>query len=146
MGVIATVDIIVPNILEHNEYEIVFIERGKDPFKGKYALPGGHVDDKESVENAAMREAKEETSLKVRLGEILGVYSAFGRDPRGHTIGTVFIAESFEGRLKAKTDAAEAKWMNVNQLKRDDLAFDHYKIVRDYQRWLSQKGTYWSTK
>lgn len=118
-----TIDIII----EIDE-GIVLIQR-KNPPHG-WALPGGFVDYGESLETAAIREAKEETGLDVKLVSQLGAYSDPLRDPRHHTISVVFIARA-EGLPLAADDA-----MDVGIFKReslpDDLAFDHGRILRDY--------------
>ena len=120
-----TVDIII-----EVEGGIVLIER-KNPPHG-WAIPGGFVDYGETVETAAVREAKEETGLDVRLTGLLGVYSDPSRDPRHHTISTVFVA-SATGRPVADDDAADAGVFTEDTLP-DDIAFDHREILADYFR------------
>jgi 8-oxo-dGTP diphosphatase len=136
------------DIIIENRGKIVLIKRNSEPFKGFFALPGGKVGNEETVENAAIREAEEETSLKVKLKEILGVYSDPKRDIRGNVrfIATVFIAEPIKGKVKASSDAKEAFWINPNKINFKKLAFDHEKIIKDYIKWKKKKGTYWSTK
>jgi 8-oxo-dGTP diphosphatase len=109
--------------------KIVLIKRGNPPFKGMWALPGGFVECGETVEEAAIREAKEETGLNVGIIRLLGVYSDPKRDPRGPTVGTVFICKRIDGNLKADTDAKEVKEFPITDL--PPLAFDHAKIVSD---------------
>lgn len=106
---------------------IVLIERKNFPFG--WALPGGFVDYGESLETAAMREAFEETGLRVTLKKQLGSYSDPNRDPRFHTVTTVFIAEA-NGQPIGRDDAKQAKIFTENQL--PDLAFDHKHILDDY--------------
>ncbi|MEM5797448.1 MAG: NUDIX hydrolase [Candidatus Aenigmatarchaeota archaeon] len=125
--------------------KIVLVKREIEPFKGKLELPGGHVEYGETVETAAIREAKEETGLQVRLKEILGVYSDVNRDPRFHTITTTFIAEPISGKLKASHEG-KPKWFSLNEIDFKNLGFDHAKILKDYLKWKKKKGTYWSTK
>lgn len=108
---------------------IVLIKR-KNPPHG-WALPGGFVDYGESVEHAAAREAKEETNLEVDGLKLLGVYSDPARDPRGHTISTVFIARG-KGDLRGQDDAAEAAVFSLDNLP-EPLAFDHARILADYR-------------
>ncbi|MGC8658880.1 MAG: NUDIX domain-containing protein [Desulfomonilaceae bacterium] len=120
---IPTVDIIIKN-----QGGIVLINRKNPPFG--WALPGGFVDYGESVEQAAKREAKEETSLDIHNLKLLGVYSAPDRDPRHHTISTVFMADS-TGNLSAGDDAAETRVFAKGKLP-NDLAFDHAKIIEDF--------------
>ncbi|MFV2057050.1 MAG: NUDIX domain-containing protein [Thiohalomonadales bacterium] len=126
-----TVDIII-QMTDRQDRPIVLIER-KNPPSG-WALPGGFVDVNESVENAAVREAKEETCLDVRLNHLLGVYSDPERDPRFHTASVVFIAEA-EGQARAADDAINVHLHNINNLPKH-LAFDHAKILSDYHSWL----------
>jgi len=120
-----TVDIII-----EVEGGIVLIER-KNPPHG-WAIPGGFVDYGETVEAAAVREAKEETGLAVTLTHLLGVYSDPSRDPRHHTISTVFTATAV-GQPVADDDAADAGVFTQDTLPRD-IAFDHRKILEDYFR------------
>lgn len=121
-----TVDIIV----ELADGSIVLIER-KNPPSG-WALPGGFVDYGEAIEHAAMREAKEEISLDVNLTEQFYTYSDPSRDPRHHTVSTVFIATA-EGVPEAADDAKTVRRFHENNLPAP-LAFDHARILRDYFR------------
>lgn len=108
---------------------IVLIER-KNPPEG-WALPGGFVDYGESVEDAAVREAYEETLLKVTLVRQMKTYSAPNRDPRFHTASVVFIAES-EGIPKGHDDAKKAEIFSRDAIFQMNLAFDHKTILEDY--------------
>jgi 8-oxo-dGTP diphosphatase len=110
---------------------IVLIER-KNPPHG-WAIPGGFLDWGESVETCAVREAKEETGLTVRLEDLLYVYSDPARDPRHHTVTMVFIA-SASGTPVAADDAAKAGIFTAKTLP-DPLAFDHAQILDDYFRY-----------
>jgi len=123
---LVTVDIII----EINK-GIVLIERVNPPHG--WALPGGFVDYGESLETAAVREAKEETSLDVALEEQFHTYSAPDRDPRQHTVSTVFIAKS-SGIPKAEDDAKNLGIFTEDSLP-SSLAFDHGKILSDYFRY-----------
>lgn len=107
---------------------IVLIERKNEPHG--WALPGGFVDVGEPLEGAAIREAREETSLDVDLRELLYVYGNPLRDSRGHTVSVVYIAEG-RGTLKAADDAKGARVFSYDNLP-DRLAFDHRSIVADY--------------
>ena len=107
---------------------LVLVER-KNPPCG-WALPGGFVDYGESLEKAAVREAREETSLDVRLISQLGAYSDPDRDPRHHTLSVVFIAEA-DGMPVAADDALSAEIFTFENLP-DNMAFDHRKICMDY--------------
>ncbi len=119
-----TVDIII----EIADRGIVLIER-KNPPHG-WALPGGFVDYGESLEEAAVREAKEETSLDVQLIEQFYSYSDPRRDPRHHTISTVFIATA-GGEPEGADDAKTARLFSEKNLP-SPLVFDHERILRDY--------------
>ncbi|QDA31920.1 NUDIX hydrolase [Thermococcus indicus] len=109
---------------------VVLIKRKHEPFKDRYALPGGFVEYGERVEEAAVREAKEETGLDVRLIKLVGVYSDPNRDPRGHTVTTAFLAIG-TGKLKAGDDAKEVHVIPIDEALKLPLAFDHGKILRD---------------
>ncbi len=115
-------------IIEMPDGAIVLIER-KNPPHG-WALPGGFIDYGESAENAAVREAKEETGLDVRLVEQFHTYSAPDRDPRHHTITIVFIARA-EGTPQGGDDAARAVLAYEGNLP-EPLVFDHEAIVLQY--------------
>lgn len=119
-----TVDIIV----ELADGTIVLIERKNPPYG--WALPGGFVDYSEAIECAAIREAKEEISLDVSLTEQFYTYSDPHRDPRHHTVSTVFIATA-EGVPEAADDAKTVRTFHQNNLPAP-LAFDHARILRDY--------------
>ena len=112
---------------------IVLIER-KNPPHG-WAIPGGFQDWGESVEACAVREAQEETGLVVKLEELFYVYSDPARDPRHHTVTTVFIA-SASGTPVAADDAKKAGIFTANTLPAP-LAFDHAQILADYFRYRS---------
>ena len=120
---ISTVDIII-----ELKGGIVLIKR-KNPPKG-WAIPGGFVDYGETLESAAVREAKEETGLDVELMRQFHTYSDPQRDPRQHTITTVYIAKA-QGLAIAGDDAVEVRIFRKDELP-DKIAFDHRKILDDY--------------
>ena len=111
---------------------IVLIRR-KNPPEG-WALPGGFVDEGEPLHKAAIREAKEETGLDVELLEQFFTYSDPSRDPRQHTVSTVYLARA-KGTPEGADDAAEARPFKLTELP-SPLAFDHATILADYQRYL----------
>jgi ADP-ribose pyrophosphatase YjhB (NUDIX family) len=119
-----TVDIII-----ETAKGIVLIKRKNPPYG--WALPGGFVDYGETLEEAAVREAREETSLDVELVSQFGAYSDPSRDPRHHTISVVFRARVVSGTPAASDDAIEAGIFNRENLP-NDLAFDHGRILMDY--------------
>ncbi len=125
-----TVDIII-ELIDKPGRPIVLIDRKNEPLG--WAIPGGFVDYGESVETAAVREAEEETSLKVELIEQFYVYSDPNRDPRQHTLSVVFLATA-TGEPKAADDA---KNLGVFEHWRipQNLCFDHDRILRDYLRY-----------
>ena len=125
--------------------KILLLKRQIYPFQGKLDYPAGMVEYGETVEHAAIREAKEETGLKIKLKEILGVYSSPTRDPRFHTISVAFIAEPVSGKLKSSFEG-KVNWYDIKKIKLKDFGFDHVKIFKDYLKWIKKKGTYWSTK
>ncbi|AHY47450.1 ADP-ribose pyrophosphatase [Rubrobacter radiotolerans] len=118
-----TADVVLPL-----EGGVVLIRRKNEPFKGQWALPGGFVDVGETVEEAAVREMREETGLDVQLERLVGVYSDPDRDPRGHNVSVVFLAKKVGGSLKGSDDAEEAAALDPESV---ELGFDHAKIVRD---------------
>ena len=117
-------------LYEQNDFRgIILIERKNDP-KG-LALPGGFVDVGERVEDALVREMKEETDLDVEITKLLGIYSDPKRDPRFHTASAVFIAKA-EGQPKGGDDAKEAKLYALEEIPLEQLVFDHADIVKAY--------------
>lgn len=108
---------------------VVLIRRGHPPFAGQWALPGGFVECGETCEAACAREAREETGLDVDPVQLLGVYSAPGRDPRGATVSTVYLCRVVGGSLAGGDDALEARWFA--DLHAVELAFDHAAILAD---------------
>ncbi len=120
--------------LEAHPGRVLLIERANSPFG--LALPGGFVDVGESVEDAARREALEETSLTVTLVALLGIYSEPTRDPRGHTASVVYVARS-SGEPVAADDAAAVRLVDPRD-RSLALAFDHRRILDDYLAWSGQ--------
>lgn len=124
-----TVDVII-RVWEGDQLQgMVLIDR-KNPPPG-LALPGGFVDVGESVEDAAVREVKEEVGLDVDLVGLLGVYSDPKRDPRFHTVSVVFVGDA-TGTPEAASDALEAAIYPFEEIPLDRLAFDHREILSDF--------------
>jgi len=119
-----TVDVIV-----RRGKSVLLVRRKNEPFKGRWALIGGFVKYGERVEEAARRECREETGLEIELEKLVGVYSDPGRDPRGHVVSICFLARAVGGRLKAGSDASEARFFKKIPWK--ELAFDHAQILKD---------------
>ena len=109
---------------------IVLIERKNPPYG--WAIPGGFVDVGERLEIAAIREAKEEVCLDVRLKALLGIYSDPARDERGHTVTAVYVAEA-EGEPQAADDAKNLAIFDIHEIP-DELAFDHAQVLDDYRK------------
>lgn len=109
----------------------ILIKRKHDPFKDCWALPGGFVEYGESVEAAATREAKEETSIDVDLEDLVGVYSKADRDPRGHTVTVAFTAKGDFTQKNADSDAKDIGVFDVKKLDEINIAFDHAIIIKD---------------
>jgi 8-oxo-dGTP diphosphatase len=132
-----TVDLVVFALAE-NGLRSPFIRRKKDPFAGRWAIPGGYMEMEESIEAAARRELKEETGLDdLLLVEEIGVFGEPGRDPRGRTISIAHIG-LVRGlpHVTGADDAAEAAWLNP--LSTLGLAFDHDLIVEKARDWLAR--------
>lgn len=110
---------------------IVLIKRRNDPFKGSYALPGGFVEHGEALEDCVVREVLEETGLRTQVVGLLGVYSAPGRDPRGHFVTAVYELRPTGGSLRAGDDAGSAEWVPLDRV--PDMAFDHADIIADFR-------------
>lgn len=132
-----TVDIIIQCLdlkaADQTQPPIILIERRYPPLG--WALPGGFVDVGETLEQAAVREAHEETCMNVELKLLLGCYSNPARDPRGHTVSAVYIAEA-HGKPQAADDAKNLQIFAVDQIP-DEVCFDHGLILNDYQKYLS---------
>jgi len=124
-----TVDAIIPY-----KGGIVLIKRRNEPFKDHYALPGGIVEYGEKVEEALVREVKEETGLDVEPYRLVGVYSDPNRDPRGHFVSICFIATPKGGELRANSDAKDVRVFKLDLLPK--LAFDHNKMIEDAKPYL----------
>ncbi|MFW6014348.1 MAG: NUDIX domain-containing protein [Candidatus Nanoarchaeia archaeon] len=122
------------DIIVLKENNILLIKRKNEPYKSKYALPGGFVEKEERIEETTIRELWEETGIKVKekdLGRI-GVYSEPKRDPRGRVVSFVFKVEIEVKKVKAGDDAEDANWFSLQNL--PELAFDHEKIIEDAKK------------
>ena len=121
------VDLVIFTVRD-GSLQVLLIERGVPPFKGQWALPGGFMIDRESLEEAARRELEEETGLKDVYLEQLYTFGDADRDPRGRVVAVAYYALTPPAPLRASTDAAKAAWHPVARPPR--LAFDHARILR----------------
>lgn len=127
------------DIIITHEDKVLLIKRRNPPFAGMWALPGGMVEYGETVEDAAKREALEETGIKVSNLTLVGVYSDPSRDPRGHVVSICFKAEvcgETKPKPEPRADVVEAIW--VEKPPPEGLAFDHSKMLRDSKIWRDQ--------
>ncbi|MGC9352656.1 MAG: NUDIX domain-containing protein [Mariniphaga sp.] len=130
-----TVDALV-YVEENGTFSVLLIQRGIEPFKGKWALPGGFVNMYELLETACKRELEEETGLKVDKMTQFKSFDAIDRDPRHRTISVVFSAQLPEkAEVKGNDDADNAKWFPINDL--PEMAFDHRKILEEFFKRVS---------
>ena len=125
-----TVDAVVFSIQDKEDIRVLLIQRGQEPFKGRWAFPGGFMDMDEDLEHAVVRELEEESGLKGIELKQLHTFSKLGRDPRGRTVSTAFIGLMSEDRpeVRADDDAKDARWFPVDDLPK--LAFDHADIIK----------------
>ncbi|MHA1913526.1 MAG: NUDIX domain-containing protein [Promethearchaeota archaeon] len=122
-----TVDAVI--LLESTR--LILIRRKFPPFQGELALPGGFVEVGETVEDACIRETKEETNINIKINKLIGVFSDPGRDPRGHNISVAFLCTPLTKYEKSKAldDADEIEIVNLSELSSLKLAFDHKEII-----------------
>ena len=122
--------------------EVLLVRRGREPFKGMWALPGGFVDVGETVEDATRRELMEETGLRGDIVDLLGVWSAPDRDPRGHIVTVAFVLKVSGivavGMEEGEVD--EARWFPLDAL--PEMAADHGDILAAARRWLDRPGSF----
>lgn len=109
--------------------QVLLIERANEPFKGAWALPGGFVQQNETVEEGALRELREETGIDHAYIKQLKTYSSIDRDPRERVISVAFYALVKDCEISAGDDTANARWFNINEV--PQLAFDHQAILKD---------------
>ena len=125
-----TVDAVVFS-LSGGRTQVLLVNRGREPYKGKWAVPGGFVEIDEELEDAVVRELAEETGLTGVQLEQMRVFGRCGRDPRGRQISIAFTGIAIEGqdKISAGNDAAKAKWFDTEELP-EDMAFDHDEMIK----------------
>lgn len=111
--------------------KLLLVNRGNEPFKGKWCLPGGFLDIDEELEDGAARELAEETGLTGIKLEQIHTFGRCGRDPRGRVITVTYmgIVPEEKSKVRAGDDAAKARWFDIEQLPKD-LAFDHNEVTK----------------
>jgi 8-oxo-dGTP diphosphatase len=129
--------------ISKNKIKLLLVNRGFEPFKGKWCLPGGFVNMDEELEDAAARELAEETGLTGVHLEQMHTFGQCGRDPRGRVITVTFmgIVTDKKHRIKAGDDAAKARWFDIDKLPKD-MAFDHNEVVTFGIKKLKRKKVY----
>ncbi len=134
-----TVDAVVFRV-NSRKTGVLLIRRGNEPYKGKWALPGGFIDIDEELEDAVVRELEEETGLTGVALEQMHTFGRCGRDPRGRQISVAFlgIAPARTKQIKSGDDAAAAKWFDITKLP-DNMAFDHDEVIGFGIRTLKKK-------
>jgi 8-oxo-dGTP diphosphatase len=120
----------VDTLVRDRRGRVLLVKRGRPPFLGIWALPGGFCEYGETTEECGARETLEETGVTVEIGKLLGVYSDPKRDPRWHTVTVLYAARPLRGDAKGSDDAAEARWFAKREIRRLELAFDHGMIIR----------------
>jgi 8-oxo-dGTP diphosphatase len=140
---LVTVDVVIFTIAQ-NDLRVLLIRRKQEPFKGRWALPGGFVEIDESLDAAAARELEEEVGVKEVYLEQLYTFGDPKRDPRGRVISVAYFAlvDAERQRIKTASDAADAAWHSVFKL--PPLAFDHKKIL-DTALWRLRNKLEWTT-
>jgi 8-oxo-dGTP diphosphatase len=120
----------VDSFVKDRRGRLLLVRRGRPPFLGMWALPGGFCEWRETTEECCARETLEETGVTVEVGKLLGVYSDPDRDPRGHTVTVLYAARPVRGEAKGSDDAAEARWFTRKEIRGLAFAFDHGEIIR----------------
>ena len=121
--------------LRNGGEEVLLIRRGRSPWKGKLAFPGGFVDYGEDPEIAALRELLEETGVEGRNPQLYAVKGSPDRDPRKHIVSIFYMIHvDGESEPEAGDDAAEAEWANVNSISSEDIAGDHFDIIEQLRK------------
>lgn len=119
--------------------KVLLVQRGINPYKGKWALPGGFLKDDEPLEDGAKRELKEETGLEIDQLTQIRAFGTPGRDPRGRTVSIAFYGIlASEAKVEGKDDARDARWFELDHL--PELAFDHREILDEALEAIFNEG------
>lgn len=124
----------VDGLIINKKGEVLLLKRNHFPFVGLWVLPGGHVKYGEKIEQALKREIFEETKLKIKKFELLGIYSDPKRDPRYHAVTPAYIIQSYSGKLEGDWESTEQKFFSLNKLPQK-IGFDHRQIINDFKKW-----------
>jgi len=137
-----TVDAVVFGLFG-KKVQVLLINRANEPFKGRWALPGGFVDIGEELEDAVARELCEETGLEGVSLEQMHTFGRIGRDPRGRQITVVYlgVVTNAKTKVRAGDDAGRVKWFDIERLPKE-LAFDHADVIAFALRRLRRKKVY----
>lgn len=125
--VVLTVDAVITD----GEGRVLVMKRGTDPFRGTWVFPGGLVDPGETVEQACIREVREELGLEVKLTGLIGIYSEPGRDPRGSFVSIAYRAEVVGGTPIITPEARSHRWLEPGE--ELPMGFDHARILADHR-------------
>ena len=121
--------------LRNGGEEVLLIRRGRSPWKGELAFPGGFVDYGEDPEVAALRELLEETGVEGRNPQLYAVKGSPDRDPRKHIVSIFYMIHvDGESEPEAGDDAAEAEWVKMNSIESEDMAGDHFDIIEQLRK------------
>lgn len=115
---------------------VLLVLRDHDPFRGFWVLPGGHVEENETVEQAVIREVKEEVGLDVEVISLIGVFSDPSRDPRG-LVSVAFLTRPVGGQLRLNRESKDAKWFPIDALP-ENIGFDHKLILETAKKLLKK--------
>jgi 8-oxo-dGTP diphosphatase len=126
-----------------NKAKLLLVNRAKEPFKGRWAIPGGFIELDEELEDAVARELEEETNLTNVPLQQMHTFGKIGRDPRGRQITIAFMGVATKGKntIKGGDDAANARWFDIDRLPKD-MAFDHNDVARFAIKRLKRKKAY----
>jgi len=127
------------SVLPIKDGKVLLAKRGRDPYKGAYDIIGGFMEADELPESAALREAKEETGLEMKIVSLLGIYSDRYGENGDYTLNLHYIAEIVAGQMQAMDDVAELEWVDIVDLPPDEGFQNTKDGLRDLKKWLSER-------